>query len=439
MEKNQNFKEIITSLISFSLPLILSGILQQLYNWADAFIVGNIDGELSLAAIGSTTNPMNFFITTITGFSLGLSVLVAKHFGSHHYEKIPPILSTFSVLLGGIFLVISIAGSLLSHQFMELLHTTPETIDLASRYVHIIFIGLPFLAVYNIFAATLRGIGDSRIPFLSILLSSIVNVFLDILLVAYLRTGIQGAAFATILSQISMTLFIVLYGTRKYKWLKLNFKKINFRALQLKEGITFGLPPMLQSSISSFGGLILQNFMNTFGTQTVTAITTAYRIDTLIMLPIVNLGSGISTIVAHNTGAGNQKMTRKILTAGILLSCTVSLMLTGIVIPMGGSVIALFGAGPDAVFIGSAFFQRIACFYPVFGLATAFRSYLEGRGDLLYSSGAGILSLLIRIIASYIFVPFFGNMVIAYAEMLSWLCLLGMYLFRFLQFRRAEI
>lgn len=431
MKAKQNLSMIMKELISFSLPLILSGVMQQLYNWVDAFIVGNVDGELSLSAIGATTTPINFFITTITGFTLGLSVLIAKNFGANKRENIPPVPAVFAVLLGGIFLIIAVIGSALAHPFMALLHTPPDTIALASGYIRIIFIGLPFLAVYNVYTAALRGVGDSRIPFLSILLSSSVNVVLDILFVAKLHWGVCGAATATVLSQTIMTVFIVLYGTKKYSWLKEGYRKENFCSAVIKEGTRFGLPPMLQSGISSLGGLILQDFMNKFGTQTVTAITTAYRIDTLVMLPIVNLGSGISTITAHSHGAGDKMRTRKTLTAGTILTIVISLILTVIVIPTGGKLIALFGAGTAAVSIGSAFFRRIACFYPIFGLTTAFRGYLEGKGDLTYSSMAGIVSLAVRIIASYALVPFYGNMSIAYAEMLSWVWLLVMYLFRF--------
>ena len=192
MKANQKLGTIMKELVWFSLPLILSGVLQQLYNWADAFIVGNVDGELSLSAIGVTTTPINFFITTITGFTLGLSVLIAKNFGAKKQENIPPVLAVFAVILGGVFLLIAAGGSALSYPFMALLHTPSDTIELASSYIRIIFLGLPFLAVYNVYTATLRGLGDSRIPFLSILLSSIVNVLLDILFVAIFRWGVQA-------------------------------------------------------------------------------------------------------------------------------------------------------------------------------------------------------------------------------------------------------
>lgn len=169
--------------------------------------------------------------------------------------------------------------------------------------------------------------------------------------------------------------------------------------------------------------------MNRFGTDTVTAITTAYRIDTLILLPIVNLGSGISTVTAHSHGAGDTIRTRKTLSAGTILTLVVSAFLTGLVIPTGGKIIALFGAGTAAVAIGSAFSTALHSSIR-FGLTTAFRGYLEGRGDLVYSSAAGLVSLAVRIIASYAMAPHFGNMTIAYAEMVSWVWLLVMYLFR---------
>ena len=143
MNENQKLGTIMKELIRFSLPLILSGVLQQLYNWADAFIVGNVDGELSLSAIGVTSIPISFFITTITGFTLGLSVLIAKNFGAKKQDSIPPVLAVFAVILGGIFLLAAAVGSALSYPFMELLHTPADTIDLASGYIRIIFWGLP--------------------------------------------------------------------------------------------------------------------------------------------------------------------------------------------------------------------------------------------------------------------------------------------------------
>lgn len=417
-------------LIKFSLPLILSGILQQLYNWADAFIVGNVEGELALAAIGATGTVVNFYLMAITGFTLGLSILFAHKSGSGETRAIPGILSTFSLIFGVGFSFFAAAGICLASPILGLLHTTGDTIRLAGDYLQIIFAGIPFLAVYNVYSAALRGIGDSRAPFLAIVFSSAVNVVLDILFVACMRWGVKGAAAATVVSQASMTAFLLLYAVVKHPLLRFRLTGRLLDRTALLQGLRMGLPPMIQSSISAFGSLLLQNFMNGFGTQTVAAITTAYRVDTIILLPVINLGSGISTIVAQNHGAGDKMRARKVFGVGTVMMVVVSLCLTILVIPTGGHVIALFGVGAGAVAIGQEFFRRIASFYVVFGLATAVRGYLEGIGDVLYSSIAGIVSLISRILASYGMAAVCGNMIIAYAEAFSWGVLLALYLAR---------
>ncbi len=423
---------IMRTLIRFSLPLILSGILQQLYNWVDAFIVGNVEGELALAAIGATGTIINFYLTAITGFTLGLTILVAQKYGSGQVDFIPKVLSTFAMLFGGLFLLLSALGMGASGPMLRLLHTTQDTVHMAEQYLRIIFAGVPFLAVYNVYSAALRGIGDTRAPFFSILLSSAVNVVLDIVFVGVLRWSVSGAAAATVISQAAMTVFLVVYTTRRHPFLHFRICKGSFVRTALVQGAHLGIPPMIQSSVSAFGGLLLQNFMNGFGTQTVAAITTAYRIDTIILLPIINLGSGISTVVAQNHGAGEEGRARRTFAVGSGMMAVVSLLMTLLVIPTGGYLIAMFGVGPEATEIGRGFFQRIASFYVVYGMATAVRGYLEGLGDVMYSSAAGIASLVFRIAASYALASFFGNMVIAYAEAFSWGLLLALYLFRLL-------
>ncbi len=431
-------KNIAIVLIKFSLPLILSGILQQLYNWADAFVVGNVDGELSLAAVGATTSIVNFFILTITGFTLGLSILFAQKYGGGKTECFPKILATFSVALGGVYLILAAAGICLVPVLLRIMNTSDDIIHLAEGYLRIVFIGIPFLAVYNVFSAALRGLGDSRTPFLAVFISAMVNIVLDIWFVAGLDWNVQGAAAATVLSQVAMTLFLVLYSRKKYPLLRFELKRRMLDKEMLIQGVRLGIPPMIQSGIHALGSLVLQNFMNGFGSRTVAAITTAYRVDSIVILPMTNLGAGISTLVAQSYGAGDIKRTRKIFAVGTLMMALVSLMMTGLVIPFGGRLIALFGVGSEAVAIGSAFFTRLAAFYVVYGLAGAIRGYIEGLGDVTYSSITGILSLLSRIILSYACVSFLGDRIIAYAEAFSWVFLLLLYIFRLIWKYRQE-
>lgn len=425
-------KQIAAQLAAFSAPLILSGILQQLYNWVDAFVVGNVNGETSLAAVGGTTSIINFYLLAITGFTLGLAILFAQRYGSGDTEDYPKILSTFSILLGAVFLAAAIIGIFFAPALLRLMNTPEDIFSLALNYLQIIFLGIPFLAVYNVYSAALRGLGDSRAPFFAVLISSVVNVVLDILLVAVLGWNVTGAAIATVASQIAMTVYLILYGSRKYALLCIHIKDGLFDRAVLIAGLRLGLPPTVQSCVNAFGNLILQNFMNGFGSQTVAAITTAYRVDSIVILPILNLGSGISTLTAQSYGAGDSARSRRILAVGTVLMTGVSLLMPFLVIPMGGHLIALFGASAATVEIGRDFFRHFAVFYIFYGLANAIRGHIEGIGDVVYSSMAGIAALLCRIFISYTCVSLFGTTVIAYAEGFSWILLMLLFLFRFL-------
>lgn len=429
---------VMKSLVKFSLPLILSGILQQLYSWADAFIVGNVEGETALAAIGATGTVINLYILVITGFTLGLTIVFAQYYGSGKIEKITQMLSSFVWTLGILFLGISVAGYLFTPGLLRALHTTTDTIQLATVYLKLIMIGIPFLAIYNVYSAGLRGIGDSRIPFYSVLFSSILNVILDIVFVYILKWGVKGAAVATVLSQIAMTIFLIIYAIKKHAILRIKTCDTMIDKESLIHGAKFGFPPMIQSSITALGSLLLQNFMNSFGTLTVAAITTAYRVDTILLLPITNLGSAISTIVAQNFGAGKMKETKRAYKDGIILMLFICPVLTVSMILFGGTVIGWFGVGAKVIKIGQNFFTEIAAFYLIFGLFTAARGYLEGLGDVMYSSIIGIAGLIVRIAASYILKPFWGRAVIAYAEVISWFILLAWYLVRIKQLDRRN-
>lgn len=424
---NKELKPIIVSLIRFSIPLILSGILQQLYNWVDAFILGNVEGELALGAIGGTGTITSFYVFTIMGFNVGVAVYVGQKYGAGEKDVIHRILSCFSIVLGGCYLFLSIVGIIFHRPFLVLLHTPSDVFELAAVYLAIIMIGVPFLAIYNVYSAALRGIGDSRAPFLSILVSSGVNVVLDILFVAVLHYGVAGAAVATIMSQMIMTIFLNIYAVKKYPYLRFRPGKDAVEREVFREGIRLGIPPMIQSCVTSCGNLLLQNFMNSYGTATVIAITSSYRVDSLALLPITNCASAISTFTAQSYGAKDWKKTRMTRMAGIITMSAVAIILTGLVIPFGSRIVAIFGAGEEAVLISQRFFVRLASFYLIFGLFAALRGYLEGIGDVMFSSMMGIVVLLTRVVLSYAFPTQFGNMIIAYAEGASWT--LGLLLF----------
>ena len=430
MGKDMTQGSIARSLIQFTVPLVLSGVLQQLFNWVDAFIVGNVEGELALGGVGAVTSTYNLFVLVITGFTSGLSVLSAQQYGMGEREKLRHTLATFSLLLGGIFLGVSALGAALTPSILTLMDTPTLIFPFSTQYLRVVFWGFPFLAVYNTWSAVLRGLGDSRAPFLAVLVCSCFNGVLDVLFVAILGWGVTGAAAATVLSQCAMTLFLLCYAVKRYSILRFSLNRDVLRRSAIAEGSVFGLPPAIQSGVTSFGNMLLQRFMNGFGEQTVAAITTAYRVDSVLLLPIINFGSGVATVAAQNIGAGRPDRARQALKTGAVMIAGISLSLTLIIYLFGGFLISVFGLTPESVSIGRAFFRRIASFYIIYGLAMVLRGYLEGLGDMVFSGLAGIAALGVRLLSSYALAGVLGWTVIAYAEALSWIALLGIYLIR---------
>ncbi|XCP84492.1 MATE family efflux transporter [Roseburia hominis] len=429
MKQNQRKSAFRTGkeLVLFSVPLILSGILQQLYNWADAFIVGHSAGEEALAAVGATSTITNLFILVITGFTLGLSIYAAYKNGENEQEEVRRILSSF-LLLGVIFLVLSIAGIGLADFILTAMNTSKDMFTPASYYLRVILLGIPILVVYNIYSALLRALNNSKAPFYSVLLSSVLNVVLDIIFVSILPFGVIGAAAATILSQIAMTVFIVFYSIKKYPVLRFTLKEKLIHWETVLNGAKMGCPPAIQSSINALGNIALQSFMNGFGTHTVAAVTTAYRIDSIILLPITNLSSGISTKVANSMGRNDQKEANNYLYTGFLMMIVFSVLLTVLMPICGSSLVAFFGVGPEATEIGRQFFINIAKFYLFFGMTSALRGYTEGIGKVFVSSMIGILALASRISLSYLLAPSLGNMSIAYSEGLQFILMFTLYM-----------
>ena len=175
MKHNMTQGSIGKTLVVFTIPLILSGLLQQIFNWVDAFIVGNVEGELALAGIGATTSLYNLFVTVIVGFTSGVSVFAAQQYGMCEEKQTNKILSAMVILLGGVFLCISVLGFLFIDPILNLMETPENIFEAARAYMQILFCGIPFLAVYNTYASVLRGLGDSKAAFLSVLVCSLIN------------------------------------------------------------------------------------------------------------------------------------------------------------------------------------------------------------------------------------------------------------------------
>lgn len=247
MTGSKSSLQILKKLLAFSVPLILSGLLQQLFSWVDALIVGNVIGEHALAAVGATSSVSGLFITVFAGFTSGLSILFAQQYGQQPREN-ARLLALFAYLLAAVFTLAAIGGTVFIRPILLLMDTPDALYEDARSYLSIIFLGIPFLAVYNTFSAALRGMGNSRVPFLAVLICSVLNGVLDYWFIVFLGMGIAGAAAATTLSRAAMTLFIIGYTLLRHPELRLLPGDSIFPALPEKKPRLIKLfPPPLRS------------------------------------------------------------------------------------------------------------------------------------------------------------------------------------------------
>lgn len=417
-------------LVSFSLPLIFSGILQQLYSWADAFIVGRAEGELPLAAVGSTSSISYFLVNIILGLTLGLSIMAAQHYGRKDTDTVRRILRCFLPVLMVLFCVLSALGMLFTQPILQLMNTPEDLTRYAEEYLRLIFAGIPFLAVYNLYAAMLRAMGDTRVALYAVLLSSVLNVLLDVLFIVGFGWGVGGAALATLISQITMTVFIILYSLKKAPCLRLHRGEPWLDRAVLSQGLRFSVPPAVQNSVTSLGNLVLQNFMNSFGSITVLAITTAYRVDSMMLLPIFNLGAAISSMAARAKGANDREKLKSCFFTGQIMMLVVSGVLSVVMFLWGAQLVSIFGVGEEALAIGRQFFRDLSIFYTLFGAGIVLRSVLEGVGDLTCASIIGMGMLGVRILFSYLLRPVLAERTIAIAEGIAWILMLAALVWR---------
>lgn len=419
MENSMLEGKITPSFVRFALPLVITGILQQLYNIVDAVIVGNYVGELELAAIGATTFITVLFTNTIIGFTGGVTILVSQSYGAGKKDAIGHILHGFALLLLVVSVVLGGAGVLLCRPLLQLINTPGSLVAPAVGYMQIVLLGVPFVVLYNQYGAVLRGMGNSRAAFQALLLTSAVNIALDLLFVRVFLWGLRGAAIATAVAQVLSALYLMLYCRVNYAELARK-QGVGMHWPLIKRGIRLGLPIALQSAVSSLGSLLLQNILNSFGALGITAVTTAYRIDSLTLLPVTSIGSAVSTFTGQNLGARNISRIQKGLRVGMTMGIAVAVVMTGFVILAGKTLLSLFGISEAAITMGNSFFVMLAVFYPVYAAGCVLSGYLQGHGDTRFTAVAIIGCLAIRVVASYTLAGIVGFPIIAFAEAAGW-------------------
>lgn len=411
-------------IVGFAVPIFLGNLFQQLYSVVDAMVLGRAVGADALAAAGSTQALSFLVLGFITGLTHGYAILIAQRFGAGDYAGVRRTAANAGYLAAVSSLIITAASLLGARALLEVMHTPEDIFRDALLYIQVIFIGTAASVAYNMFSGILRALGDSVSPLVILVVSSIVNVGLDVLFVVVFRWGVAGAAWATVLAQAlsSAMCFAVL---RRLELMR--FQREDWRGDRdvIRALLRLGVPVGIMNSITAMGIMLLQSVVNGLGSVTVAAYTAGSKLMNLALQPGDILGIAVGTYVGQNLGAGRLDRIRAGVRQSVLLSLAINIVM--------GLVLALFGRELTAVFVSGTEEAVIEAAYPYFvitgagvwivGLLFLYRFALQSLGDTFIPMVSGGVELGMRVGAVLVLDRCFdmGFYAVCWAEVAAWL------------------
>lgn len=382
--------------------MLLGNVFQQLYQIINSVIVGRFLGEKALAAVGASVPIIFTLIALIIGFGIGASVVISQYFGAKDYEKVRRTSDTINIFLFFSGIALSIIGILCSGWIFQQLQLPQELMHDAKLYLNIYLSGLVVMFGFNGTTSILRGIGDSKTPLYFLIISVIINIFLDLLFILVFKWGIAGAALSTVISQIAAYATAIIYLNRNHHIIRFNLKLIHFDRLIFWQSVRIGLPTGIQQTFVALGSMALMGIVNTYGTIVIAGYTAAMRIDQLALLPAMNFSAALSGFVGQNMGANKISRVKAGLRATFFMSAAVCLAITIAVVFWGDNIMAMFTTNPEVIKVGHKYLIIVSLFYIFFSTMFTFNGMLRGAGATLIPMFITLFSLwLIRIPLAY--------------------------------------
>ncbi len=423
MEKDMTKGSPMRLILGFAVPLLFGLVFQQFYSMVDAIIVGHYLGVDALAAVGATGSVNFLIIGFCMGVCSGFGIPIAQEFGAKHEEALRRFVAN-SVWLSVIFsAVITVVVSLLCRQILQIMRTPDNIVDGSYNYIIIIFLGIPVVFLYNMTAAILRSLGDSRTPVIFLVTAAVLNIFLDVFCIVVLHMGVAGAAVATVVSQAIAGLACLIYMWKKFSILKLSKEERRWDRDYAGKLCNMGIPMGLQYSITAVGSVILQSAVNGIDSNAVAAVTAGGKVSMLLVCPFDAMGSTMATYGGQNVGAGDLGRVDKGLKSCCLLGLIYSLIALGAVYLFGEQLLLLFLDAGETEIIGNAasFIQINALFYFPLALVNIVRFLIQGMGFSKLAVFAGAFEMLARALAGFLLVPHFGFSAVRFANPLAWI------------------
>lgn len=416
---------ILKQIILFSLPLMLGNVFQMLYNTVDSVVVGNFVGKEALAAVGATTMIVNMLVFFFNGFSVGAGVVIAQHFGARDHERLHTAIETTMAVTFILCAAFTALGLVLVRPMLRLMATPQDVFEDAATYLTIYFYGFSGLLIYNMGSGILRAVGDTTRPLLFLILTSLLNIVLDLAFVIGLKAGIAGVAWATILSQLVSAVLTIRLLTRTNDIYKLSWKGLSVDGPMLRRIFAVGLPAGIQSVITAFSNVFVQSYINYFGSSCMAGWSCYNKLDQFTMLPIQSTSMAATTFVSQNIGARQERRAHR----GTLVTIALSMAITGavsiVIMIFAAPAVKLFSPDQTVIDYGVLFIRANSLFKLFNCVNHTLAGALRGRGDSRAPMAIMLLSFVaIRQVYLFVLTRYISNTAfwVGFGYPVGWMC-----------------
>lgn len=410
------------NILFFCIPILISNIFQQLYSMVDTIIVGKTISLSALAAVGCTGSISFLIMGFVSGITSGFGVLMAQFYGAKDEEGFKRAVGTCYLLCAMVTVVVTAIAVPTAMPLLRLMKTGDDIIGDAHSYIVTIYWGIFCAVIYNMSAAMLRSIGDSRSPLIFLIIASVLNIGLDFLCILVFDMGVMGAGLATVFSELLSGIACLVYGLKRYKILRIGRAHLKWSGSLAWKHIKIGLPMALQFSITAIGVMVVQTVLNGMGTMSVAAYTAASKIDTIAQQPLIAIGAAIATYCAQNYGAQQFTRIKKGMNVGLVLSVAFSAFGFLLVFTLKSPLLRLFSDDYAAIEQQATQYLYInAGTYILLGLIHLYRNGIQGMGFSAVTMLSGGIELVMRVVAALVFARYFGYIGVCTANPAAWL------------------
>ncbi|MBD5502091.1 MAG: MATE family efflux transporter [Lachnospiraceae bacterium] len=389
-------------IILFAVPMLVGNIAQQLYNTVDSVVVGNYVGDNALAAVGSAGPILNLLIVLFVGISVGAGIMVSQYFGARERKKLSTTIGNCITLTAIATLFVMVVASLVARPMLELLDTPESIIGWCHSYLLILFIGSGGMAYYNILSGVLRGLGDSVSALIYLLVSTVINIVLDLLFVAKLGMGVNGVALATVIAQAISALLCLLRLLKMKELFELKPCYMKLQSKYTKKIIRLGLPSGITQAIFSMAMIVVQSLTNSFGEMFIAANVIVMRVDGFAMMPNFSFGTAMTTYAGQNVGAKRSDRVNIGAKQGTLIAVGTSAVITALILIFGKGLMGIFTATPELVELSRDMMGILAVGYIAMAVTQCLSGIMRGAGDTMTPMWISIATtILIRVPIAY--------------------------------------